>query len=78
MKTEIKITEEGYIIDLFNKKGELQTSKTLWKKDLEEEFRQYLKDMANDENAEVETIEDWHTWLEEEIILQKERINEVI
>lgn len=66
-RVELKESEEvGFIIDVFSDKNELLNTKTYLYDDLKSDFREYLKDMANDDNCDVTTIEDWHTWIEEE------------
>ncbi len=75
MKVELKDSEDlGFIIDLFNDKGELVRTKNYWFCDLENHYRNYLIDMANDEEAEVTSICDWKSWLE----LEKERLKDLI
>ena len=77
MKVELKESEDkGFIIDLFDNDDNLLITKTYWYEDLEEKYREYLRDMANDEGAEVDTIESWLDWITEEKELLKERIME--
>jgi hypothetical protein len=65
-------TDEGFVLDIYDDKENIQATETFFLDDLEEQYKSYLKDMANDDNCDVTTIEDWDTWLEEEIESKKE------
>jgi len=39
----------------------------------EEEYRQYLKDVAEDDNFDITTVEDYQTWVDEEKYCQSIR-----
>ena len=72
MRIELKESEDkGFIIDVFVK-GEIVKTATYWYDDLEEDFREYLKDMANDGGCDITTIEDWYDWIKAEKELLKE------
>ena len=75
MRVEIKENPEqiGLIFDVWNN-DEFIDSRTCWYDDLKEQFRNYLRDMADDDNVDIETVEDWDTWLEEEKEAIKERL----
>ena len=47
--------------------------KTDNKKELEKQYRKYLIDMANDKEFEIEAIELFNEWLEEEFDMIKEQ-----
>lgn len=73
---EIKETDEGIILDMWNNDN-LIITKTYWFSDLKEQYREYLKDVSDDDNFDITTVEDWNTWFEEEKQRLKEQLEEL-
>lgn len=69
---ELKESEDqGFIIDVF-RNAELFETATYLYGDLEEQFRNYLKDVSDDDNFDIKTIENWSEWVKEEKDVLKE------
>lgn len=75
MRAELKDSEDtGFIIDVFDKTGELIETGTYWFSDLEEQYRGYCLDLAEDLGSSITNTLGWYEWLETE----KRRLKEVM
>jgi len=66
MRAEIKEGKGLFMICVFGEKGELLNTQTHFYDELEEKYRIYLSDMAEDSNFNIRTIEDWDDWIVDE------------